>query len=363
MTKRELIDSIRNNRSFDLRSSEYYEPWDVLQETIKEMADDFYYLLKDVLDYLEDSEPMFKIGDTIRPKGSKAEYTITSISDGCYHGKGWGLPIGAEKDYELVESAEDIDGQTNLWNEAFKRFRDAVGNMGCGGHLPLDEDRMVPKEEIDSMAEEISKDCEKEIDRQFDEIADKHLYGKDPEMVDIDDLPLYDCRIQYASIDGAIKAHAEDYSFNIESELFQQLTPEQQKMWRKEIEQAVLSGAYSGLNLARDKRYEENRQGESVSEDLKKAAKVYEQTRNDLDVVSDNQMVERAFKAGADWQKQQMMKDAVDIIPFDINPNYGVADFWIGKQYGENLKIESSWIISQGIEINRKVKLIIFKED
>ena len=67
------------------------------------------------------------------------------------------------------------------------------------------------------------------------------------------------CNIQYASIDGAIKAHAEDYSFNIESELFQQLNPEQQKMWRKEIEQAVLSGAYSGLNLARDERYEENK--------------------------------------------------------------------------------------------------------
>lgn len=117
---------------------------------------------------------------------------------------------------------------------------------------------MIPKEEIDSMAEEISKDCEKEIDRQFDEIADKHLYGKEPEMVNLEDLPL-DPRIQYASIDAATKAHAEDYSFNIESELFQQLTPEQQKMWRKEIEQAVLSGAYSGLNLARDKRYEENK--------------------------------------------------------------------------------------------------------
>ena len=172
----------------------------------------------------------FDIGDTIRPKGSKAEYTITSISGGCYHGKGWGLPIDAEKDYELVVSTEDVDA----------------------------------------------------------------------------------CNIQYASIDGAIKAHAEDYSFNIESELFHQLTPEQQKMWRKEIERAVLSGAYSGLNLARDKRYEENRQDESVSEYLKKAAKVYEQTRNDLDVVSDNQMVERAFKAGADWQKQKDRKWLAD---------------------------------------------------
>ena len=121
MTKEELIDSIRNNRSFDLRSSEYYEPWDVLQETIKEMADDFYYLLKNVLDYLEDPKPKFDIGDTIRPKGSKAEYTITSISGGCYHGKGWGLPIDAEKDYELVEpkSAEVLSYPQYTRTDAF----------------------------------------------------------------------------------------------------------------------------------------------------------------------------------------------------------------------------------------------------
>ena len=63
--------------------------------------------------------------------------------------------------------------------------------------------------------------------------------------------------IQYPDIESAIKIHAEDYSWNIESELFQQLTPEQQKLWRKEIEQACISGGYSGLNLAKDPRYEE----------------------------------------------------------------------------------------------------------
>lgn len=67
----------------------------------------------------------------------------------------------------------------------------------------------------------------------------------------------YEQLIQYPSREDGIKAHAEDYSFNIESELFQQLTPEQQKMWRKEIEQAVISGGYCGLNLATDNRYNE----------------------------------------------------------------------------------------------------------
>ena len=56
MTKVELINKIRNNRSFDLRASKFYEPFDISDETIKDMADDFYYLLKDVLNYLVGKE-------------------------------------------------------------------------------------------------------------------------------------------------------------------------------------------------------------------------------------------------------------------------------------------------------------------
>ena len=82
-----------------------------------------------------------------------------------------------------------------------------------------------------------------------------------------------DNRVQYASIEGAIKAHAEDYSWNIESELFNQLTKEQQALWRKEIEQACISGGYSGLNLAKDPRYKENLEMKEV--DLEKEIKDY----------------------------------------------------------------------------------------
>ena len=67
-----------------------------------------------------------------------------------------------------------------------------------------------------------------------------------------------DPKIQYANIEQGIKAHAETYSFNIESELFNQLTKEQQVLWRKEIEQACISGGDAGVELARDKRYKEN---------------------------------------------------------------------------------------------------------
>jgi len=80
-----------------------------------------------------------------------------------------------------------------------------------------------------------------------------------------------DPKIQYASIEQGIKAHAEEYSFNIESELFNQLTKEQQALWRKEIEQAVISGGYNGLNLARDPRYKENHEVKDV--DLEKEIK------------------------------------------------------------------------------------------
>ena len=54
--------------------------------------------------------PKFRVGDVIRLKGSTAEYTIESISGECYHGKGWGLHIGCEEDYELVE-------QKPAWSE------------------------------------------------------------------------------------------------------------------------------------------------------------------------------------------------------------------------------------------------------
>ena len=78
----------------------------------------------------------------------------------------------------------------------------------------------------------------------------------------------YEQTIQYPSIKDGIKAHAEIYSFNIESLLFNQLTKEQQALWRKEIEQACISGGEVGVELARDTRYKENAEVKEV--DLEK---------------------------------------------------------------------------------------------
>lgn len=77
----------------------------------------------------------------------------------------------------------------------------------------------------------------------------------------------YEQCIQYDSIKAGIQSHAETYSFNIESELFNQLTKEQQSLWRKEIEQACISGGEFGVELARDVRYKENLEAKEVDLD------------------------------------------------------------------------------------------------
>ena len=88
---------------------------------------------------------------------------------------------------------------------------------------------------------------------------------------------------------------------------------------------------------------------ETVSEDMEKAAKVYEQTRNDLDVVSDNQMVERAFQAGANWQKDKLIKDAIE----------GYVD---QLEFPDKTWIELS-ATPKDLKDGDEVKLIVLKED
>ena len=77
----------------------------------------------------------------------------------------------------------------------------------------------------------------------------------------------YEQCVQYDSVKAGIQAHAETYSFNVESLLFNQLTKEQQALWRKEIEQACISGGEVGVELARDSRYKENLEVKEVDLD------------------------------------------------------------------------------------------------
>lgn len=84
--------------------------------------------------------------------------------------------------------------------------------------------------------------------------------------------PYKEC-IQYDSIKAGIQAYAETYSFNTESKLFNQLSKEQQILWRKEIEQACINGGEVGVELAKDPRYKEN--VETKEADLKKEYKKF----------------------------------------------------------------------------------------
>ena len=87
----------------------------------------------------------------------------------------------------------------------------------------------------------------------------------------------YEPTVQYDSIKAGIQAHAETYSFNIESKLFNQLTKEQQKLWREELEQACISGGEAGVELARDPRYKENHTETKEELSIEEKAKRYDE--------------------------------------------------------------------------------------
>lgn len=91
------------------------------------------------------------------------------------------------------------------------------------------------------------------------------------------DKVLADQTIQFDSIKAGIQAHAETYSFNIESKLFNQLTKEQQELWRKELEQACISGGEVGVELARDPRYKEDHSEVKEELSVEEKAKAYDE--------------------------------------------------------------------------------------
>ena len=71
---------------------------------------------------------------------------------------------------------------------------------------------------------------------------------------DFDDIS-HDTRKQYNSIEDAKVGFIEEYSFNIESDLYLSLSSEQQKMWLIDIQHAVKSGIEYGIELVNDERY------------------------------------------------------------------------------------------------------------
>lgn len=162
----------------------------------------------------------------------------------------------------------------------------------------------------------------------------------------------YEQCVQYDSIKAGIQAHAETYSFNIESELFHQLTKEQQKLWRKEIEQAVINGGEAGVELARDTRYKDNVEAKDVDLETEvdrwynnEASKEFE------DVLYDD--IEKCAKHFTEWQEKQMMSKAIGgYVIEDIEEGNG--DFLLSADYLPK---------SMGLKDRQKVKVIVIKED
>lgn len=108
----------------------------------------------------------------------------------------------------------------------------------------------------------------------------------------------YELCVQYDSIKAGIQAHAETYSFNIESKLFNQLSKEQQGLWRKEIEQACISGGEVGVELAKDLRYKENLEVKEVNLEEEIASYIDDNTYNGYLRVDIYDAAEHFFELG-----------------------------------------------------------------
>lgn len=50
---KDLIRKIENNSDYQLRNSEFYEPWDMSKQSFENIADSCYYLLGDCLTLLK----------------------------------------------------------------------------------------------------------------------------------------------------------------------------------------------------------------------------------------------------------------------------------------------------------------------
>ena len=112
----------------------------------------------------------------------------------------------------------------------------------------------------------------------------------------------YELLVQYPSVNDAIQAHAEIYSFNIESELFSQLTKEQQKLWREEIEEACISGGNAGYLLAKDTRYKENLEVKEVDFE-KELQKLNKEIVDDNGFLNPLDIAKHFFELGLKTQK------------------------------------------------------------
>lgn len=97
---------------------------------------------------------------------------------------------------------------------------------------------------------------------------------------------------------------------------------------------------------------------EPVSEDLEEAVNAYIGYAPEVDESSSTYGKRQAFKAGANWQKEQMMKDADDYIVDDDNTIKRFYD--TGGFVGKPIIFGST---PDSINVGDQVKVIVIKQD
>lgn len=120
--------------------------------------------------------------------------------------------------------------------------------------------------------------------------------------------------------------------------------------------------------LTKLKEYIDSLQEEPVSEDLEQAAiaaadedmqgrQIMEESNENRQLYS--RIFRRGFKAGAKWQKQQMMKDAitVTILPANLEETEFCLDDY------DEVKHITRLVKEENLKIGDKVKVIVIKEE
>lgn len=124
-----------------------------------------------------------------------------------------------------------------------------------------------------------------------------------------------------------------------------ELIQEREKGFGSDVDDACI------LELQNVLTYIDSLQEEPVSKELEEASKYYALNNTPWDDCV-NEMQE-SFKAGAKWQKEQMMKDAINgYVIEDVEE--GEGDFLLSTEYLPK---------SMELKDQQKVKVIVIKED
>ena len=200
-----------------------------------------------------------------------------------------------------------------------------------GGHCWLDEQRIeaidmavkalqeepvAPKLLKDMLNAKTSAESLGISQEEHDRIVDECLYGKEPELVDFDNLPKEEPVSEIDFEQELYKAfgHVKDFTLCLKiARRFYEMGRNHQEPVSDDLEKIVeeiaeptILNAYGTKELAR--RLRNTICGTSVSEDLEEAVNAYIGYAPEVDESSSVYGKRQAFKAGAEWQINKLPK-------------------------------------------------------